>query len=249
MAQSACYHTVMTIATVTRHFVNLFYPLHCPACGQSIDPMNLTGVCSACAGRIRRNPRPYCTSCGRPVNHEGDTCAECGKTVFHFERAYSACLYEDTIKELVHTFKYGCGSSLVKFLSGLMVDFLKRNAEILEGVRAIAFVPLDNKRLRERGFNQSRALAREIGLAFGVGVVDALEKISFTKHQNELPREERLINLRGAFRARSGIGLKGNTILLVDDVMTTGTTLSECARALYSAGAKEVRCFTLARGI
>lgn len=238
----------MNAAAVARHFVNLFYPLHCPACGCALDAMNREGICGTCAGRIKRTPRPYCNSCGRPVNHEDAVCPECRKMTLHFDRAYSACLYEDVLKELIHTLKYGGGASCAKFLSGLMIDFLRRNEEILNGADIVTFVPLDSKRLRERGFNQSKIFAREIGLAFGLPVMDTLKKARRTKNQNELPREERLTNLKGAFRARPGRDIKGRTVLLVDDVMTTGATLSECAVTLNAVGAGKVRCFTLARG-
>lgn len=239
----------MDISTVTRYLVNIFYPLQCPACRESIDPLSKTGVCGFCAASIRRNPKPYCALCGRPVNRDGDTCSECGKLDLHFDRAYSACLYEEKIKELVHKFKYGSGSSLTHFFSGLMLDFLKDNQDITHGVEAVTYVPLDNRRLRERGFNQSKLLARRIARELKVPVIDTLKKTARTKHQNELSREERLMNLRGAFKARPDVDLTDKVIMLVDDVMTTGATLSECSKALRGAGVKEVRCFTLARGV
>lgn len=239
----------MNIAAMAKYFINLFYPLHCPACRESIDPLSKTGVCGSCSASIRRNPRPYCRSCGRPVNHQGDKCGECAKLDLHFDRAYSACLYEERIKELVHKFKYGSGSSLAPFFSKIMLDFLGDNREIARGVEAVTYVPLDNRRLRERGFNQSRLLARGVAGEIGAPLIDTLKKIAPTKHQNELSREERLMNLRGAFRARRDVDLAGKIIILVDDVMTTGATLSECSKALRDAGAKEVRCLTLARGV
>ena len=115
----------------------------------------------------------------------------------------------------------------------------------------MTFVPLRRKRLSERGFNKSELLARGIAARAGLAAAACLEKSGRTRNQNELPRDERLANLRGAFRPRAGAraGLAGKTALLVDDVMTTGATLDECSRALLAAGAREVRCITLARGI
>jgi len=239
----------MHIMTIAKYFVNLFYPLRCSACKEDLNPLSKTGVCGFCAASIRRNPRPYCGICGRPVNHDGDTCSECAKLDLRFDRAYSACLYEDRVKELIHKLKYGSGSSLINFFSGIMMDFLKDNREITQGVEAITYVPLDRARMRERGFNQSRLLARGIAKQLDIPLINAIKKISRTRHQNELSREERLINLRGAFKARKGIDLNGKVIMLVDDIMTTGATLSECSKALRNSGVKEIRCLTLARGI
>ena len=90
-----------------------------------------------------------------------------------------------------------------------MMDFLRDNREITQGVEAITYVPLDRARMRERGFNQSRLLARGIAKQLDIPLINAIKKISRTRHQNELSRDERLINLRGAFKARKGIDLKG----------------------------------------
>lgn len=238
----------MTITTVAKHLVNLFYPLHCPACGIPLEATNSTGICKTCPSLIRRVPRPYCISCGRPVDHEGDECSECRKTSFHFDRAYSACIYEKTVKELVHNFKYGHAPMLDAFLSDLMINFLRDNDNVVEGVRIITFIPIDRRSLSRRGFNQARILADAIGKFFELPVINTLEKTIFTRHQNELSREERLVNLKDTFKVRGDTDLKDKILLLIDDVMTTGATLSEGARILKAAGAKEVRCFTLARG-
>jgi ComF family protein len=112
----------------------------------------------------------------------------------------------------------------------------------------ITSVPLRNGRLVERGFNQSRVLACEISKEFGIPFSEILSKSKNTRHQNELSREERLVNLEGSFKANPGNALRGAKVLLIDDVMTTGATLNECSKVLLHSGAKVVRCFTLARG-
>lgn len=154
------------------------------------------------------------------------------------------------MKELVHKFKYNGKISLARTLSGLIGDFLRRNGELVAGIDSITFVPLESGRLRKRGFNQSKMLAVEISRRYDIPIADCLEKVNRTRHQNELSRDDRLVNLNGAFRVKNNAGdLKGKGMLLLDDVMTTGATLNECAKALISAGAKEVRCLTLARGL
>jgi ComF family protein len=152
------------------------------------------------------------------------------------------------VKEMVHLFKYKHRKPLGNILSGLMADFARRYPEVLDGIDMVTFVPLRKSRLREREFNQSEMLARDLAAEFGLKVSGSLRKIKRTRPQNELARSERLVNLKGAFRAENPCGIRGERILLVDDVMTTGSTLSECAAVLREAGAGGVRCLTLARG-
>jgi len=169
-----------------------------------------------------------------------------------FSSAYSACLYEGSLKELIHKFKYDNRRMLSGIFTAIMLDFIKDNPGIIEGIDAITFVPLHKKRALVRAFNQSELLARLIGIELGIPVIRCLEKTRVTRNQNELSREDRLVNLKEAFRISANIksdAVKGADMLIIDDVMTTGTTLNETSRALMSRGAKSVRCLTLARGI
>lgn len=240
---------IETIAAITESFVNLLYPLHCAVCKKPIFSSEGIPVCGQCKGLIRRNPRPYCRSCGRAVENSKSLCKECQKTKFHFDSSYSACLYDGVLKELIHLFKYNRKISLAGMLSELMIDFAGQADEVLKEIDIITFVPLGNARLKKRGFNQSGLLAFNLSKRFDLPLIDTLEKAAATRNQNELERKERLINVRGAFKARKGLDLKGSRVLLIDDVMTTGATLDECARILSEAGARAVRCFTLARGL
>lgn len=212
-------------AIITKNFINFIYPLHCASCKKPLEPVNSLGVCELCLKGIKRNPRPYTG------------------------RFYSACLYEGSLKELIHQFKYKGRENLKKALSVLIAGFIRDNREILNGIDKISFVPLKNSRLAGREFNQSELLAMEISKEFGIPVCGTLEKIKKTRRQNELSREDRLVNLNGAFRVKDASEVNGLGMLLVDDVMTTGATLKECSRVLIEAGAKEVRCLTLARGV
>ncbi len=170
----------------------------------------------------------------------------------YFSAAHSSCVYEGCIKELIHKFKYNNKRILAGVFTSLMLDFIEDNPEITDGVEMITFVPLHNRRLNERAFNQSELLAVNIGKKLKIPVTDCLEKIRLTKNQNELSRDERLINIAGAFRIKRNAKQdlpKGADILMIDDVMTTGATLNETSRVLIEAGAGKVRCFTLARGV
>ena len=181
-----------------------------------------------------------------------DICPECRTMRPLFISARSACMYEGALKELIHKFKYNNRRMLSGTFAGIMLDFIKDNPDTVEGIDVITFVPLHRKRALTRGFNQSKLLASLIGKALDIPVTGCLEKTRLTKNQNELSRENRLVNLKGAFRIRPDIeeaAVRGAGILLIDDVMTTGTTLNEISRMLMDRGAGKVRCLTLARGV
>lgn len=239
----------MVIASLAKNFINLIYPLHCASCKKPLDPENGSAVCGNCISLIKRNPAPYCIYCGRPQDTAGCVCDDCLKDKPAFSMAYSACLYEGNLKELIHQFKYSGKLALSGDLSNLISDFLYDNPDILEGADIITFVPIAAGHMVKRGFNQSKVLAKHISDSYGIPMIDCIEKIIYTKSQNSLSREERLSNLKGAFRTRGRTILNGLKVLIIDDVMTTGATLNECAKVLLSAGAADVRCLTLARGL
>ena len=231
-------------------FLNLIYPLHCASCGKSLKVADQTGACEICIARIKPNPRPYCRRCGRPMPEAGVSCPECLEMRPYFSSACSACLYEDPLKELIHKFKYNNRRSLANIFSRIMADFICDNPEIIDGVDTITFVPLSKKRSLERTFNQSELLASAIGKAFEIPVKGCLRKKLPTKNQNELSRQDRLVNVKEAFSLKNGMDetVRDADVLLIDDVMTTGATLNDSSRALIQAGARRVRCLTLARG-
>ena len=215
---------------MAKNFINLFYPLHCLICGACLDALNEFHLCGRCVASIQHNAMP-------PFELETPSVM-----------AYSACLYEGAMKEIIHSFKYKGKLPLAKISAMLMIDYIRENPEIAD-VGVITAVPLHKTRIEEREFNQSLLLAHRIARAFNLPVKNILEKKSRTKYQNELSRGERLVNLKNAFKIRGREDISGLDILLIDDVMTTGATLNECARTILSGGARNVTCFTLARGI
>lgn len=230
--------------------IDLVYPRHCVNCKTYLNNADDLCLCDACRLEIRQNPKPFCERCGRAVEKADVLCPDCRARGPAFSRAYSAYVYDGAMKEVIHCLKYKGRISMAGPLSELLIKFINENPEVVRDIDTVTFVPLRNNRLRERGFNQSRVLASFIAGHFGIELSDLLEKTVSTRHQNELSRGERLSNLTGAFRVRKfARALEGLRVLLVDDVMTTGSTLDECAGSLTSAGAKEVRCLTLARGI
>jgi ComF family protein len=149
--------------------------------------------------------------------------------------------YDGTLRAIVHAFKYDGRRSLAARLGALM---RARGADVLRGADAIVPVPLHRARRRERGFDQAADLARHVGLP----VVYALRRTRPTAVQASLPAARRHGNVRDAFAARpAAAALDGLTVVLVDDVSTTGATLEACARVLTDAGVRELRALTAAR--
>jgi ComF family protein len=165
----------------------------------------------------------------------------------HFDRAFSPCLYEGVIKELIHEFKYKGKNHLAKPLSKIITDFIKEYDFPIEYLDLIIPMPLYKTRLREREFNQAEILGRHIASEFNKDLApDLLIRRRPTKTQAELPVDKRFLNVKESFSVVKGDVIKGKNMLIVDDVLTTGATSSEAARTLKDAGAKIVFVLTLA---
>ena len=182
-------------------------------------------------------------------------CPNCDGRRWHLSVIVAACRYEGLVRELIQRFKYGKDQSLVRLLGNQLVKALEDPR--LQGKKfdAIVPVPLHSLKEREREFNQSELLANRLGKKLGIPVRHALKRIRSTAPQAGFDRARRMENLEGAFafassaaKAQKGSWQQDATILLVDDVTTTGTTLDACAAILMEEGAAEVCAVTIARG-
>ncbi|HAA02631.1 MAG TPA: hypothetical protein DCE18_04585, partial [Syntrophobacteraceae bacterium] len=196
------------------------------------------------------NP-PWCPSCGAPFldspQSDNHLCGDCLKNSFAFDAARSAVLYAGVARERIHQLKFG----RQLHWSPALVDLLTKTTGWEEALQAVDFilpVPLHHQRLRERGFNQAGLIGGELGLRWSIPVrFGVLVRHRATQPQTRLGRQERLENVQGAFAVAKPELLRSRSVLLVDDVFTTGTTLSECARVLKRAGARRVTAVTVAR--
>jgi ComF family protein len=168
--------------------------------------------------------------------------------VLHFDAAVSAFRSRGVVRKVMHDFKYGRQLHLRHLLGQWLAETM--NDPRLAGRRfnLIVPVPLHPARKRERGFNQAELLARELHRKSRIPVQSVLRRTRYTTTQTQFDRSERMENLRGAFRLRRGCNVQGLRMLLVDDVLTTGSTLSECAAVLKKGGALSVHAATAARG-
>lgn len=219
----------------------------CAACGELLDEPSRGPVCPRCWRSILPLTPPLCDACGDPlptwrrISVPLARCPRCRRTARAVDRARAIGEYDGALRSIVHALKYEGRRSLAKPLAARMRE---RAADLVAAADAAVPVPLHRSRLRERGFNQAADLARHIGLA----VVPALRRTRATPTQTSLPAAQRHRNVRDAFVPTRRIGaLEGRTVLLVDDVSTTGATLEACARVLKDAGVREVLAVTAAR--
>ncbi|MDY6951466.1 MAG: ComF family protein [Thermodesulfobacteriota bacterium] len=208
--------------------------------------------CASCQSRMTGIASPFCSRCGLPfVSREGEDhpCSECLLERKSFRKARAFGVYEGSLMEAIHRFKYARRTSLSRPLSALTKDTFCR----FWGPGAVDLlipVPLHIKRLRERGFNQAYLLIRRWAKLEKI-VCDpfSLVRTRWTEPQTSLSRKERKKNMRHAFAVSHRERIEGQRILLVDDVYTTGSTANECARVLMEAGAEWVDLLTLARAV
>ena len=218
---------------------DLFYPQRCVGCeGRASDVL-----CRGCFEALPGVGRPFCARCGMPTAFEAFVCDGCKGTDFAFQSARAPLRYEGVGKGIVHALKY---RGYTKVVEKLAVPLM---SEVLAGegpYDAIVPVPLHPSRRRKRGFNQAELLARGLARPVGAPVAGALRAVRRTRDQVELSAAGRRANVAGAFAAEERV--RGR-VLLVDDVFTTGATMSACAGALLRAGAEEVHAVSLCRTV
>ena len=225
--------------------LRFFLPLECPVCGGQPFDGSPNMFCKDCLQKIEFLTPPVCPMCGCEYNGLLDVCPLClqsGKRPW--DGALSVFRMNGLVKELLHNYKYHKQPELAALLGELCLLSLRNN---MPHIDCIVPVPLHWRRFLQRGFNQSEELSKRLGQGLGIPVVNALRRKKYTKQQAKLGKEARISNLSGAFSINHSTFVEKRAILLVDDVMTTGATLSAAARALKRAGAAKVYVFTVAR--
>lgn len=232
-------------------FVELvFFPSFCELCSQLLEAPGEKVVCRSCLQKLRPRRTASCLCCGRFFDFVGEPrlCPECTRKCPAFEVHRSCASYEGILKDIIILFKYRKFRILDKVLADFVLKSLGREESLWWGVDLLVPVPLHPRREKERGFNQALAVARELSGKKGIKLdPHVLVRTRATPPQTSLEAEERKKNVRGAFAALSPEAVRGRTVLLVDDVFTTGSTLEECALTLRKAGAAEVRALTIAQ--
>src|SRR6266576_6477549 len=228
--------------------VSLLYPPICTLCGGKTRAGEY--LCEQCEAKAMRIVAPFCQQCSEPF--EGAiatvfTCANCAHRTIYFDAAVAAYRGRGIVRQIIHEFKYGRQIHLRHLVGRWLNSALDDERLRQSHFDVIVPVPLHPARQRERGFNQAGLLAELLSAQTSIRCKPLLERTRYTTTQTALDRSERMENLHNAFRLRKNANVRGLRVLLVDDVLTTGSTLNECARVLKRAGALSVLAATAAR--
>jgi competence protein ComFC len=228
----------------------LLFPSNCRLCGALLDEPGERVVCRECLGRLAPRRGPVCPCCGRFLEGpgEGHHCRRCLERPPDFTIHRSCGAYEGDLRDIILLLKYGRFAVLSRPLAAFAGVCLAPEEGLWHEAEALVPVPLHGTRKRERGFNQARLIARDLARGCGLEVLSrCLVKVRNAPPQTSLEAAEREKNVRNAYAVRDPRRVAGRTLVLVDDVFTTGATLRECSRVLVAAGAREVRALTIAQ--
>jgi ComF family protein len=230
---------------------NFLFPPKCIICKNSVREYDT--ICQECWKSIKQIHYPYCAKCSNPfefdmIDENNNICLSCINTPPLYVKNRSAFVYNKTISKLVLRFKFFDDTYLKKFMAKSMVN---ASADIINNIDILIPVPIHKKRLRERKYNQSLLLCKEIAkMTNKIILDDFLLKKEHTKPQSLLPSSERTKNLKNKFMINEKYNKKlfiGKSFCIVDDVMTTGSTINECVRTINKFGIKNVYSMTFAK--
>lgn len=223
----------------------MFFPRRCPVCGDLVTPRGEL-ICPECIGELHFISEPVCKVCGREIlSEDEELCGNCKRHRFSFEYGYALMSYNDVAAHSITRIKYTGAREYLDYY-GLKSAELYGDRIKAMGIDAIVPIPVHKSRLKKRGYNQAAVLAHIIGSELGIPVYeDALCRNKKTAALKELNAAERLKNLTSAFYA-GDIPEDMRSVLIVDDIFTTGATLEASTRCLKKAGVEKVYCFALA---
>jgi len=240
-------HSMKRLRKIISAGLTLLFPPACPCC-KGITEDHCQPLCRECFTQLKFIETPYCSCCGRVFygNGENHLCGVCLQSPWAFDKARSFFIYEKIIAKLIHDLKYSGETTGISALR-----WLSKQSDLLGDLKTpdlIIPVPLHIKRLRKRGFNQSLVLARNLFPEEKEKIRhDILLRKADTPTQAGLSGSKRRKNLKNAFAVQQIPEVTGKTILILDDVFTTGSTANECAKALKAADCKRVEVVTICR--
>ncbi|MHC1742342.1 MAG: double zinc ribbon domain-containing protein [Syntrophobacteraceae bacterium] len=232
--------------------LDLLVPRRCAGCQGTRLESREGRWCGSCLEQLPWIRSPLCPVCGRPYfdspSSSDHICGDCLLLPPPFDGARSAALYSGIVRKRIHEVKFGGRLHWIPpLVELLLICWQDWNVAGLDGLVA---VPLHVKRVQQRGFNQAALMTELLGKRLSLPVChDALVRSRWTEPQTRLKREERLKNVAHAFTAGDRSSVRDRTLLLIDDVLTTGTTVAACVDALKGAGASRVYVLTVARSV
>lgn len=216
----------------------MFYPqgIKCVVCGKELFEENRYGICSGCL--LRANVR-FCPKCGRAVGATTVYCQDCSKEDRYFTEARAPFIFEGKAKKLIYKLKYGGEKYLSKVIAQYLADQYYKNGWYIDYV---TFVPMHEKRQKTRGYNQAYLIASELCKIINKPLEDMLVRVKYSDNFARMSRKERIKEAEQSFKVKSMH--KNKSILLIDDVFTTGATSSACAKELIKSGVSDVYVLT-----
>ena len=237
-------------ASVLSAALDLIYPRQCSSCGNTVVQSG-AHLCWDCLAKSEFISDPYCSLCGDPVDgavHHRYICGWCLETKPAFTNARSAVRFRGSMKSALLTFKYRHSPFLGRDLGALLAACCNVHYHDIS-FDCVTGVPLYSAKMRHRSYNQANVLAKHFSVETSIPFEPrCLVRIRHTQTQTKLNARQRKVNVHNAFEVQMPNWIKGRRILLVDDVMTTGATVNECAVVLMKAGALSVHVLTVARG-
>ena len=237
-------------------FLNLIFPFSCENCGKEIRESKGYAICEDCMNQIKFISDPYCYRCGKPLSslvsfEERAVCSDCYQAKRSFEFARSVATYQGVMRKCIHLLKYKKQVKLVQPLGNLIIEYLRKDKTIpLQEVDLIVPVPLFKEDYQKRGFNQSGLLGRYIADYFSIPFSEnILLKNRHNASQVGLSKKERKNNVKKVYTINSSLENEASSILLIDDIYTTGATVEACCRELRKTKIKNLFVVTLARGV
>jgi len=232
------------IRSLLRQLLDFALPPRCAGCGEIVAEVH--SFCPDCWTRIEFLGESGCTTCGLPLEAtEAEECGVCVAKPPRISRTRSAVAYDEISRSIAIRLKYGRKVALARTMARFMAPLVQRDDHAI-----LVPVPLHRTRLWQRGFNQSVLVAREIARATGLrSEPSLLRRVKRTPPLKGMNRRQRRKVVAGAFQVEKSLELQGRTVVLIDDVLTTGSTANACARALQRAGAKRVKLVSWARVI
>lgn len=231
---------------ILNFLLTFIYPKTCMSCNTLLNYNTKIELCDNCAKDFNPYRGNRCITCDRPIDNTGE-CSICKSEKIYFEKGYCVYPYAGAVRNTILNFKFKNMALYYTYLGSKMTEYYFEY--IMESYDYITAVPIHKKKLKVRGYNQAELLAEYISEQINIPYCTILKRTVNTKTQNALSKKERVTNIKNAFSLIDNIDIKNKSILIVDDIFTTGTTINECCKVLKRADAFKVDFLSLSAKI
>ncbi len=222
--------------------LTFIYPKTCMSCNTLLNYNSKLELCDKCAEDFEPYKGNRCVNCDRPMENTGE-CSICKSEKLYFDRGYCVYPYDGAVRKAILNFKFKNMALYYIYLGSKMTEYYFNY--IMDEYDYITAVPIHKKKLKNREYNQAELLAEYIAEQTNLEYCPILKRIVNTKSQNALNKKERMDNIKNAFIINKSIDVKNKSILIIDDIFTTGTTINECSKILKKSGAFKVEFLAL----